>query len=492
LIIMNNLPALQVVLPLLAAPLCAVIPYRKFAWAFACLVTFLTFVIALNLAYGVFNNGVISYAMGGWEPPIGIEYRVDWLSAFMLVLVAGIGAVTSVYAYFSVNDEIEKPKQPLFYSMFLLCIAGLLGIIITNDVFNIYVFLEISSIATYALIAMGKDRRALIAAFEYLVLGTIGATFILIGIGLLYMMTGTLNISDLSMRIQGVEYSTPIKAGLAFLTVGLILKIAIFPLHIWLANAYTNAPSFVSSFLCGTATKVGIYVLIRVLFCIFGARFILDEVPVGSLLVTIALFSVFAGSLVAIFQNNIKRMLAYSSISQIGYILVGVGLVSKTGMLAAVVLLFSHSLAKCALFMATGAVALKVGGVRIEDFRGLGKKMPITMAAFLIAGLSMISLPLMVGFIGKWILLQALIEKHMWLLLLAVIISSLLSLVYVWRVVEMAYFEEGNLQENKINEAPLMMLVPMWVLVIMTVISGVYTAPLINFAGKISEYLFSL
>jgi multicomponent Na+:H+ antiporter subunit D len=490
-LIINNLPALQVIIPLLAAPVCAVVPYRKFAWLFTCIITFVTFFVSLKLAHIVWVNGAISYDMGNWDAPVGIEYRVDTLSAFLLVLISGIAAVTSVYSYSSVGAEVEKKRQPLFYAIFLLCLAGFLGISITNDLFNIFVFLEIASLASYALVAIGRDRRALMSAFEYLVLGTIGATFILIGIGLLYMMTGTLNISDLSIRVPPVTYASTVKAALAFFIVGLALKIGIFPLHMWLANAYTNSPSFVSSFLSGTASKVGIYVLLRVIFVVFNYRFSMDEMNGSSILITLALFTIFVGALVAIFQKNIKRMLAYSSISQMGYMLLGIGIVSKLGADATIVQFLSHSLAKVALFMAAGCVMLQSGSVRIEAFRGIAKTMPFTMAAFVIAGLSIIGLPLTAGFIGKWYLIEALVEKEMWMVLVAVVVSSLLSLVYIWRIIEVAYFSEA-LGDTKIAEAPPLMLISLWVLTIATIVFGIYPSVVIDFATKTSEYLFSL
>jgi multicomponent Na+:H+ antiporter subunit D len=465
------------------------VPYRKFAWSFACIITALTTVIALKLAYLVSTGGVISYAIGNWQSPIGIEYKVDMLSAFFLVIVSIIGFVTCIYSYSSLDNEIDKKKQPLFYGLFLLCFAGLLGIVVTNDAFNIYVFLEISSLAAYGLIAMGKDRRSLIASFEYLVLGTIGATFILIAIGMLYMMTGTLNISDLFLRISGLSYTNTIKAALAFFAVGLALKIAVFPLHVWLANAYTNAPSFVSSFLSGAATKVAICVLIKMLFLIFGYRFSLQEMPYDKVLITISLASIFIGALVAIFQRNIKRMLAYSSISQVGYILLAIGLVGTTGIASACLQVFSHAMAKTALFMACGGVLLRMRGVRMENFKGIGRTMPFTAAAFLISGLSMIGIPFTAGFIGKVYLLQALVEQQGWLLLGVVLISSLLSVVYIWRVVEVMYFSELQ-GENKLQETPILMLIPMWALVIITLVFGVYSAPVIDFASKIAVYLF--
>lgn len=489
--ILANLSALQVVVPLMAAPLCAVIPCRKLAWLFSCIITSVAAVISLALAYDVLSTGsVISYEMGNWPPPFGIEYRVDLLSAFVLVLVSGVGAITSIYAYSSVDAEIPQKKQPYFYALFLLCFAGLLGIVITNDAFNIYVFLEISSLATYALVSMGKDRRALMASFQYLVLGTIGATFILIAVGLLYMMTGTLNISDIAVRIPIVAHTVPVKAALAFFTVGLALKIAIFPLHVWLTNAYTNAPSFVVSFLSATATKVSIYVLIRVFFTLFGYKFSFEDLPLGHILMTLSLFAIFIGSLVAVFQHNVKRMLAYSSVAQIGYILLGVSLATQSGLTASLVHLFNHALAKAALFMVVGCVTLRTGGVRLDDFKGIGSRMPFTMAAFVVAGLSLFGLPMTAGFVSKWYLLVAVMEKGLWPVFVVIISSSVLALIYIWRIVEIAYFREKTEDIVKVEEAPLLMLVALWVMTLMSIVFGIYTSPVVGFASQVAGYLF--
>ena len=193
-------------------------------------------VIAVALLLQVLASGPISYHLGGWAPPWGIEYRVDLLNAFILVLVSGVAAVMMPFARRSVAAEVDPDKQAWFYSMYLLCLTGLLGITITGDAFNIFVFLEISSLSTYVLIALGKDRRALVAAYQYLIMGTIGATFYVIGIGLLYLVTGSLNILDIAERLgpTAAENSRPVLAALAFLTVGISLKLALFPLHVWL------------------------------------------------------------------------------------------------------------------------------------------------------------------------------------------------------------------------------------------------------------------
>ncbi|MEC4668466.1 MAG: proton-conducting transporter membrane subunit, partial [Nitrospirota bacterium] len=215
-----HLPALQVVIPLIAAPACLLLRHSGLVWGFALLVSWSTLGIAAALLDQVLASGTISYAMGNWAAPWGIEYRIDVLNGFVLLIVAGIGAVVMPFARTSVRREIPADRISLFYTAYLLCLAGLLGITITGDAFNLFVFLEISSLSSYILISLGKDRRALTAAYRYLIMGTIGATFILIGVGLLYMMTGTLNMADLANRIPPVADTRTVRAAFAFLTVG--------------------------------------------------------------------------------------------------------------------------------------------------------------------------------------------------------------------------------------------------------------------------------
>jgi multicomponent Na+:H+ antiporter subunit D len=214
-----------------AAPITILLRRGKLAWMLALVVTWITFAISLLLLFQVLDNGPIQYFFGGWAPPWGIEYRIDALNAFVLVIVGGIGAAVLLFAGPSVEKEIREGHQHLFYALVLLLLAGLFGIVITGDAFNVFVFLEIASLASYALIAMGKDRRALTAAFQYLILGTVGATFFLIGIGLLYAMTGTLNMADMGERIHGIHDSRTVLTAFAFITVGIALKAAVFPMH---------------------------------------------------------------------------------------------------------------------------------------------------------------------------------------------------------------------------------------------------------------------
>ncbi len=484
-----HLPALQVVLPLMAGPLCVMLRRGTLAWAVTLVVSWLSLLIAALLLNQVLAHGPISYAMGGWPAPWGIEYRVDSVNAFVLVLVSAISSVLLPYARISVADEIPADQRHLFYTAYLLCLTGLLGITITGDVFNVFVFLEISSLSTYVLISLGRDRRALTAAFQYLVLGTIGATFFLIGIGLLYMMTGTLNMADLAQRVAPIASTRPVLAAFAFITVGIGLKLALFPLHLWLPNAYAFAPSVVTVFLAATATKVAVYVLLRFIFTIFGAILAFESTPVAEILLPLALLAIFVASTVAIFQNNVKRMLAYSSVAQIGYMILGVSLASVTGLTATILHLFNHALMKGALFMAMGCVVLRLGAPTIEHMRGLGRTMPWTMAAFVVGGLSLIGVPLTVGFISKWYLVLAALERGWWPVAAMVLAGSLLAVVYVWRVVEAAYFHEPPADRGPVAEAPAAMLIPTWVLIAANVYFGIDTDLTVGVAGRAAAFL---
>jgi multicomponent Na+:H+ antiporter subunit D len=484
-----HLPALQVVVPLIAAPLCVLLRRAALTWLVALAASWIALAVALALLLQVLETGTVSYLLGSWAAPWGIEYRVDLVNAFLLVLVAAMAAVVVPYARASVAAEIAAGQHYLFWATFLLCLAGLLGIAITGDAFNVFVFLEISSLATYILIALGRDRRALVAAYQYLVMGTIGATFIVIGVGLLYLMTGTLNLADLSRRVGDVSLVRPELAALAFLTVGISLKLALFPLHLWLPNAYAYAPSAVTAFLAGTATKVALYLLLRFGFTVFGQSQVLQGLPLGRMLLALSVAAMFVASAVAIFQSDVKRMFAYSSVAQIGYITLGVSFVSATGLTAGLVHLFNHAVAKGAIFLLLGCVALRIGQPRIERIAGLGRRMPWTAAGLVVAGLSLIGIPGTVGFVSKWYLVLAALERGWWWLAALVLASSLLAVAYVWRVVEACYLREPSAPLSEAREAPLSMLLPAWVLVAACVLFGLDTSSTVGLAAQAAQSL---
>lgn len=469
----SHLPIIQIIIPLMAAPICLLIRHGFVAWLFSLLATAATFAVSLALLFLVLNEGPQSYALGNWAPPWGIEYLVDQLSAFILVIVSGIGLLVMPFALQSVQKEVPEERIYLFYVMYLLCLTGLLGITITGDAFNLFVFLEISSLSSYVLISLGRDKRALTGAFNYLIMGTIGATFYVIGVGMLYMMTGTLNMSDLATRLPDLLHLRVIEAGLAFLLVGISLKLALFPLHFWLPNAYAFAPTAVTVFLAATATKVSVYVMIRILYTVFGGSALFEELAIDEALIFLGMLSMVAAALVAIFQSNIKRMLAYSSLSQVGYMILGLSLGNASGLAGSIIHIFNHATAKAALFMAVGCVIIRVKAIHIQDLAGLGKEMPITMAAFVIGALSLIGVPTTVGFVTKWYLIEGSFQNGNWPAVLVILLGGILAIVYTWRVIEAAYFQSPPEGRVLVREAPVMMVVPTVLLAVACLIFGI-------------------
>ncbi|MCB1601448.1 MAG: monovalent cation/H+ antiporter subunit D family protein [Lysobacterales bacterium] len=483
-----HLQVLIVVIPLLAAPLAVMLRGDRAPWALATLVSWTLLAIALALVFQVQQHGTLSYALGGWAAPWGIEYRLDMANALVQLLVTLVAATVFPYARLSARREIDPDNHPGFYAALLLLLTGLLGITATGDAFNVFVFLEISSLSTYTLIALGRDRRALTSAFRYLVMGTVGATFFLIGVGLLYAMTGTLNMQDLAERLPAVAHTRTVITAVAFIVVGVCLKLALFPLHLWLPNAYTYAPSSVSALMAATSTKVAVYVLIRFLYDIFGVNFSFGQLPLSQVLAGLAVIGMLVASAVAINQSDVKKVLAYSSVAQIGYAVAGLALASTLGLTAALLHLFNHALMKGALFMALGAIAWRMGGTGIDQLKGLGRAMPWTLAAFVAGSLSLIGVPLTVGFISKWYLVLAALEQGWWWLVVAILTSSLMSVVYVWRVIEVAYFQPSE-SRDRTQEVPLGLLLPTWALVVANVYFGIDTRLTVGLAEQAARSL---
>lgn len=489
----DHLPILQILVPLLASPLVVVLGARKgLAFAITCAAAIISAIISFIMLMQVMDGSFISYALGGWEPPLGIEYRVDAANAFVLFLIAGVAAIIMPFMYESVKFEIPARNHTLFYACFLLCFSGLMGVVITGDAFNVFVFLEISSLSTYALIAAGaeRDKRALTAAYDYLIMGTIGATFFVIGIGFLYMSTGTLNMADLAERIAVLEDNRTIRAAFAFIIVGIGLKVAIYPLHLWLPNAYTYAPSAVTTFLAATATKVALYVMLRFTFSVFQPGFMFEVYTFEFIVLPFAVLAMFAASFIAIFQTDLKRMLAYSSIAQIGYMLLGMAMITSTGLTAAMVHLFNHGITKAVLFMGVGALVLRTGSSFYARVQGMGRVMPLTGLAIVVGGLSLIGVPGTAGFVSKWVLVQAALEAGWWPVAFLIVASSLLAVIYVWRVVEVLYlYEPAYGAEHK--EAPLTMVVPIWAMAAACVYFGFATDITIGAARTAADGLLA-
>jgi len=487
----DHLPALQVVVPMLIAPLVALMAVRGLPWATAVVTSLMAFIIALSLTDIVLQGGSVTYMMGSWPAPYGIELHVTAFSTLLLLIVTGASTLTLIVGRGSIDAEIASERQPLFYAAWLLALAGLVGIVVAGDAFNIFVFMEIASLATYVLIAAGSDRRALPAVFKYLIMGTIGATFYLIGVGLVYMMTGTLNLADMEARIHEVTEVKPILVAAGFITVGLALKAAIFPLHIWLPASYTYAPHIVTAFLAACSTKVALYVLLRFDFLVFQQNLPGHAVQFALFLMPLAVLAILVASGVALFERNLKRLLAYSSVAQLGYILLGASLVSVVGLTAGIVHMFNHALAKGALFLAVACLGVRFTQLRLENLGGAARQMPWTMAAFVVAGLSLIGVPGTAGFVSKWMLISAVLEEGALgiALVVAILVSSLLTVAYIWRVVEITYFGEPAEPGPPVSEAPVLMLAGTWVAALANIYFGINPSLPLSLANEAAASL---
>ncbi len=502
---------LLVVVPMLAAPVMVFVPNGRFAWIVSIAVTAASLLFALILLglvsadtatiraiaeRGIDPNltapGVVSYALGGWAPPVGIEFRVDALNVMILLLVTAIALLAAVFSWPTVSAEVRHEKHPMFYGAYLLCVAGLAGVAITGDAFNLFVFLEISSISTYVLVALGlkRDRRALAAAFNYLIMGTIGATFFVIGVGFLYAATGTLNMADLAVRLEGQAGNRAVQAGFAFIVVGLGLKAAMWPLHQWLPNAYAYAPSFVTVFLSATATKVALYALIRFLFSVFSPDFAFETASFGLIFAPLGIIAMVACSFQAVFQVDVRRMLAYSSVAQVGYMLLGVSIGTEAGLTAGLFHLLNHGLMKGALFMAVAGVVLAYQGTTLKDFAGLGRSAPWTTSALAIAALSLIGVPLTAGFQSKFALIAAAQSAGWWWAALLVVFSSVLAVIYMGRLLEAIFFRPPVNPRKVRKEAPLLILLPLWVLALANLWIGVDASPTLDLARAAADSVF--
>ncbi|RMG08799.1 MAG: monovalent cation/H+ antiporter subunit D family protein [Planctomycetota bacterium] len=483
----RNLPALVVVLPLVGGLLAALVGRNGRAWWLALATSWLVFALVGWQVHELLEvpGGVRSYTLGGWLPrtvegvagpvPVGIEYRIDLANGLVLLVVSGIAAWTTLSARAIVRREVPEDRLHFFYAVWLLCLTGLLGITITGDAFNVYVLLEITSLTSYALIAMGKrsDRRALTASFHYLCMGTVGASFFLLGLGYLLMATGTLNMVDMAHVLAERGADRSVVVAYALVVVGLCLKMGLFPLHQWLPNAYTYAPSAVTSFLASTATKVGVYVGLRFTFTIFLPGRV--EHAAADALLAMSCVAIVYGSLRAVQQTNVKRLLAYSSVAQIGYMALGLALASPLALAGALLHLLNHALVKGALFVATSGVVYRTGSSRLASFRGLFHAMPASATILVLAGLGLVGVPLTGGFLSKWLLVSAALEQGQWPVAVVVLLGSILAVVYVLRFLEPAIF--GSREEApQVSEAPLGVVVAGCALAAGSVYLGLYGA----------------
>ncbi len=477
----QHAPVLIIILPLMASLINLIIGMWRKRLCYPLTVAALSACVLLSFAMlnTVIDHGNITYRLGGWAPPWGIAYLIDHLNAFMLVIVSFISLVVAVYSRVSIEKDMPK-KINQFYTLFLLLVTGLLGILATGDAFNLFVFLEISSLAGYALIAVGDDRAPL-ASFNYVIMGTIGACFYLLGVGYLYIATGSLNMADLSGLLPDLYGSKVVIGAFAFMMVGVAIKMAFFPLHKWLPDAYTHAPSAVSAFVASAMTKVGAYVMIRIMFTVFKPYFSIEVIPASAILGWLAVAAMLFGCIRALAQTDVKRMLSYIIIAEVGYIVMGLSVGNRMGFQGAVLHILNDAFMMACLFLAAGAIEYKTGTRNVHNFSNLYKKMPVTIIAFTVGGLSIVGIPPTCGFFSKWYLVLGAIESQQWVFAATLLISSLLTAVIFFKILVRIYFGNSNENESSnpvFNEAPLSMLFPICIMA-----AGVLTLGF--FSGKI-------
>jgi len=491
--IMEQAPALIVIISLMSAVATPLIGWLRkdlcYFWVILALLgSTCCSVLVLNT---VMHEGIIHYHMGGWLPPWGIEYAIDHLNAMMLVLITGSSLLVAIYSKRSLEAELSD-RTVYFYTLFLLQVTGFLGIVITGDVFNLYVFLEVASLSGYALIATGEEGAPL-AAFRYLILGTVGACFYLLGVGYLYMVTGSLNMADLAEILPRLYGSKVILVAFAFFMVGIALKMALFPLHMWLPDAYTKAPSAASALIAPLMTKVAVYIMLRIMFTVFRPYFSIELLPVMKIMLYAGIIAIVIGAVMALAQRDFKRMLCYVVIAEVGYMVGGVGVANAVAIRGAILHVMNDVVMTLGLFAVAGILAYKMKNHEIGAFDNIFRKMPFTMAAFLVVALSVIGVPPTCGFFSKWYLIQGAVMAGNWTFVAALLFSSLVNVVLFFRIIETGYYDFGasgsghaHEEGSAVSEAPLSMLIPTVIVAAAIILIGLYNQSIlvniINFA----------
>ncbi|NQT90619.1 MAG: NADH/ubiquinone/plastoquinone (complex I) [Candidatus Omnitrophica bacterium] len=430
------------------------------------------------------DYGTLVYYVGSWKPSIGIVMVLDGLTAFMLVTVNLVALAIAVYAINYMEKFTSKWK---FYTLFLLMLGGMNGVIITGDIFNLFVFLEIASVASYALVAFGTERHELEAAFKYAVMSTIGSLFILIGIVFLYSYTSTLNMAVMAnVLAQKGAGDVGVMVSVLFI-MGFGLKAAIVPFHAWLPDAHPAAPAPISAMLSGVLIKsLGVYTLCRIFFNVIGIT-----PAISSILMFLGALSMIVGVILAIGQWDLKRLLAYHSISQIGYVILGIGIGTPLGILAGLFHLFNHSIFKSLLFLDSGAVEYSTDTRDLQKMGGLAQRMPVTSGTSLIASMSIAGIPPFNGFWSKLLIIIAAVQARHYGYASWAVIGSILTLASFTKVMKYAYY--GKLREkwNRVKEVPIFMKLGMMMLAFICLVGGILLIASINgvFLSRASDVL---
>ncbi len=459
---------LLVAVPLAGAFICALAARKSRALAD----TLGTLTVALSLAMSI--SAVLSppstTCVGGWPAPMGILLSVDGLSSFMLLLVSLVAFLVMIYSLSYMNAYTGRWQ---FHTLFLLMLAGMNGVVVTGDLFNLFVFLEVASIASYALVAFGTGKHELEAAFKYAVMGSLGSLFLLLGISFLYGYTGTLNMAHMAMRLGELGSAPVTVTALVLLLSGFALKAAIVPFHSWLPDAHPSAPAPISAMLSGVLIKaLGVYTIARLVFNVFG-----PGPDLLTLLKVLGAVSMGIGVILALRQWDMKRLLAYHSVSQVGYMILGLGLGTPLGILGGLFHLFNHSVFKSLLFLNSGAIEQATGTRNLREMGGLAGPMPTTSWTTLSASMSISGVPPFSGFWSKLIIVMACVEKGEWFYGSWAILVSILTLASFLKVTKFAFLGRLGKGLEKVREVPWPMKLGMAALAVLCILGGLMLVP---------------
>lgn len=482
----HHFPALLIIVPLLSALIVSAMGWINRRWCFPLAVAALSGALAISvgLLTQVMATGPIAYKMAGWSPPIGITYVIDYLNAPILVVILAVALLNLIAAKTWIEKDFSE-KIGAYLALYLLFLSGMVGIVSTGDAFNLYVLLEIGSLTGYALIGLGKERAPL-SSLNYLFMGTIGASFYLLGIGYIYIATGTLNMADIASMIPQLAESGTLFLALIICMAGLFVKMALFPMHGWLPNAYSNAPSASAGLIAPLTTKVMIYAMVRLGLTVFTPQFTFSRGMLSEAIVWVAVAAIIAGSLLALMQRRLSRMLTYIIVAEVGYMVGGFWLGNEAGVTGATLHIINDAAMTLTLFLAVSAITWKLGSDKFEDLQGLFGKMPFTMMGFVIAALAVIGIPPTCGFFSKWYLITAGINAGQWAFVGALLFSSLTNAVLFFRIFEIAFFEpfatgHGHHDHGPtFSEAPLTMVVPLIVAAISLIALGLYSGDIVT------------
>ena len=475
---MDQAPVLMIVVPVFASLVLTLIGPLGHRAAYGLLLISMAGSLSaalVTLVRVVQTGQAVHYRLGDWAPPMGIELVIDHLSAGILVLISACALLTAIYSMHTARQD-NPDRLNHYYALFALLVAGLMGMTAAGDLFNLYVLLEISAISSYGLLARGKGK-AYYATFRYLIMGTIGASFYLFGVGYIYIMTGSLNMADLSDILSRPELkeSVSVRIGFTLIILGVWIKMALFPLHAWLPNAYSRAGTTTACLIAPLMTKVSVYIMLRVMFTVFSVDYIFQQIAWSHLVIYLASAAAVLGMVTALAQRDLRKMLTYIIVAEIGYLTGGAWLATTAGYTGVVYHILADGLMTLCLFMAVGAIIYRTGESTSGAMEGIFQRMPLTAAVFLIAAASVVGIPPTCGFFSKWYLLQGAIQAGEWIFVAALVIAGLVAAVLFIRLLERAFF--GSLDDavmetdNKksltaarkiqLEEAPLTMLLPL-------------------------------